>query len=122
MNMAKEWKCETNEMVCTLIEQYDQQLQLLDKCYEELADPDCVFCNCREDRYRGEFLVLNPLVQNIPKLTEAANKTAALIMKTIMDVGTKPEVKTESALDKFFNDEDDEGDEDECGTDENGNS
>lgn len=96
--MAKAYGVDKNAMVCAAIEQYAFQLDVIMRIKYEIESSDGLLTDKEYVKGR-ENVYANPLVKELPKHSDAANKTAQTLKDLIEKFGTAPRV--ESKLDKL---------------------
>ena len=101
--MAKEYHCEKNPLFMTAVEQYIVQQQIIDMIRKELGDGEVTVS--KEYVKSRENIYAHPLIKELPKHSDSANKTAALIIDIIKTVGRKdPE---SDGFEEFIDERDD---------------
>ena len=98
MKLAKEYGVENNALFISAAEQYDLQMRVIKKIKAQIEASDDLTC---EKVYRGkeknEYAA--PLLRELPRHTDSANKTLSVMLDIIAKLG-KP-AKKESALSVF---------------------
>lgn len=98
MELAKEYGVEDNALFIAAADQYDLQIKVIKKIRDQIDASDDLTC---EKVYRGkeknEYAA--PLLRELPRHTDSANKTLAVMLEIINKLG-KP-AKKESALSTF---------------------
>ena len=100
MKLAKRYGLETNEFFISCANQYDRQAKIIEKMSNEIDTTDLL---CTKEYVKGrENIMANPLIKELPKHTDSANKTLGMMLNIISTLGVdKP---TNSKLDSFLND------------------
>lgn len=98
MKLAKEHGVENNALFIAAADQYDLQINVIKKIRDQIDASDALTC---EKVYRGkeknEYAA--PLLREMPRHMDSANKTLAVMLEIINKLG-KP-AKKESALSAF---------------------
>lgn len=98
--MAKLYQIQDNALLQKAIEQYSFQLEVIEKIKKQLKEKESLLTTKEYVKGR-ENISVNPLVKELPKHSDSANKTAALILSMIESLGKEPKQKRE--LDAFIN-------------------
>lgn len=98
--MAELYQIQDNALLQKAIEQYSFQLEVIEKIKKQLKEKDSLLTTKEYVKGR-ENISVNPLVKELPKHSDSANKTAALILSMIESLGKEPKQKSE--LDAFIN-------------------
>jgi len=94
-NLAKQYGIEDNALFLTTLDRYIAQQRIIDMIKEELDNVDVAVS---KEYVKGrENIYAHPLVKELPKHSDAANKTASLLLEIINKLGEKPK----SADDEF---------------------
>lgn len=98
-NLAEKYGVSDNAMVCEAISQYAFQLDVIKGIKKELNDTGNLlstkeYVKGRENQYA------NPLIRELPKHCDSANKTAQIIMNLIENFGKPP--KEQSKLEELM--------------------
>lgn len=105
MEMAKEYGVEENALFISCANQYALQQDVIEKMKQSLDDEDN--CTVEKEYVKGRAnLCINPLVKELPKHSDSANRTLATMIDIINKLGHKPEQKSESLLSKLMAGED----------------
>lgn len=98
MKLAQDYGVQDNALFIAAAEQYDLQIKVIMKIKAQIEGSDDLTC---EKVYRGkeknEYAA--PLLRELPRHTDSANKTLAVMLEIINKLG-KP-AKKESALSAF---------------------
>lgn len=89
MLMAEAYGVDENPLFMTAAHQYQVQQVLIDKIRRELSSEKTL---CVEKEYvkNRENTYVHPLIKELPKHTEAANKTAQTMLAIITQLGKEP--------------------------------
>ena len=92
LELAKEYGVENNALFLNAAKQYDLQMQVV-SIIRESINADSLTC---EKVYRGKEknLYADPLVKELPRHTDAANKTLLAMLEIITKLGKKQEKET----------------------------
>lgn len=98
LELAKEYGVENNALFLAAAKQYDLQMKVIEMLRESIEGNESMTC---EKVYRGKEknLYADPLVKELPRHTDSANKTLLTMLDIINKLG-KP-IKKESALSAF---------------------
>lgn len=99
--LARRYGVDTNEIFISCAKQYDLQSQVIEKMKENLQDND--FLVTKEYVKGRENIMANPLVKELPKHMDSANKTLGMMLNIIQTLGSK-EIKQQSKLEELMND------------------
>ena len=105
MEMAKEYGVSENALFISCANQYALQQDIIERMKKSLDEDD----NCTIDKeyVKGRpNLCINPLVKELPKHSDSANRTLATMIDIINKLGHKPEQKNDSLLSKLMAGED----------------
>lgn len=105
MEMAKEYGVDENALFISCANQYALQQDVIERMKQSLDEED----NCTIDKeyVKGRpNLCINPLVKELPKHSDSANRTLATMIDIINKLGHKPEQKNDSLLSKLMAGED----------------
>ena len=102
MQMAKRFGVDTNEIFVSCAKQYDLQSSVIEKIKSNLEGND--FLVTKEYVKGRENLMANPLIKELPKHMDSANKTLGMMLNIIEALGSK-EIKTQSKLEELMKDE-----------------
>lgn len=99
LEMAKQYGVDKNAMFLAAAEQYDLQLKVINLIREALENGDQDLIESKEYVKGSPNAYANPLIKELPKHSDSANRT----LGTMLDIVTKLGVKTEeeSGLSKF---------------------
>lgn len=93
IEMAKEYNVENNAMFLAAAEQYSVQRRVIKTIKEALDEADDL--TTAKSYIKGnENLYANPLVKELPKHTDSANRTLGLMLEIILKIGTKDAKRT----------------------------
>lgn len=98
MKLAKTYNVDKNALFVAAAEQYDVQIKVIRMIKDQL-EYDGSAVSTKEYIKGRENVYANPLIKELPKNVDSANRT----LQTMLDIITKLGHKTEkeSALDKF---------------------
>lgn len=103
--MAKEYGCEDNALFSTALEQYIVQQRVIDVIRTELDEEGL---SVSKEYVKGrENVYAHPLVKELPKHSDSANRTADLLLRIINTCGTKKEDEGDG-FEGFVNERDSE--------------
>lgn len=88
MKMAKEYGVEKNALFLTALKQYDVQQKVIDDINIVLSEEDNLMTTKEYVKGR-ENIYANPLVKELPKHADAANRTAGILLDIIKTLGHK---------------------------------
>ncbi len=93
LKMAKEYGVEKNALFVSAAKQYTVQMKIIDSIEKILSDADLIvskeYVKSRENVYS------HPLVKELPKHADSANRTLASMLDIISKLGKKVEAKSE---------------------------
>lgn len=99
--MAKQYGVEKNALFIAAANQYVLQQQVLEKIKESLDEDD--ECTVSKEYVKGRAnLYVNPLLKELPKQSDSANKTLQTMLDIITKLGHEPEEKKDSLLGKLM--------------------
>lgn len=101
MEMAKEYGVEENALFISCANQYALQQDIIERMKKSLDEDD----NCTIDKeyVKGRpNMCINPLVKELPKHSDSANRTLSTMIDIINKLGHKQEVQSESLLTKLM--------------------
>lgn len=98
ISLACEYGVDGNALFLAAAKQYDLQMKVIDKIRQAIEESDSMTC---EKVYRGKEknLYADPLIKELPRHTDSANKTLLTMLDIINKLGHKTEKK--SALTAF---------------------
>lgn len=92
IEMAETYGVSDNALLLSAIKQYELQLKIIDKIKKELNKSSGDGLLTSKEYVKGrENICVNPLIKELPKHSDSANKTAALILNIIETLGKEPE-------------------------------
>ena len=98
MNLAKRYSVENNEMFISAARQYEMQMKMIEKMKEAIEDDEMLVT---KEYVKGrENVMANPLVKELPKHYDSANKTLGMMLGIIESMGGKE--KTTSKLEALM--------------------
>lgn len=100
MNLAKRYSVENNEMFISAARQYEMQMKLIEKMKEAIEDDEMLVT---KEYVKGrENVMANPLVKELPKHYDSANKTLGMMLDIIESMGGKEKAtsKLEALMDE----------------------
>ena len=103
VRMAKDYGVEKNAMFLTALRQYAAQQKVIEDINTILNDEETLMTTKEYVKGR-ENVYSHPLVKELPKHSDAANRTASLILDIIKTLGHKKQ--TGSKLEGLMNDDD----------------
>lgn len=87
MGLAKRYSVESNEMFISCARQYEMQMNLIDKMKEAIEDDKMLVT---KEYVKGrENMMANPLIKELPKHYDSANKTLGIMLNIIEAMGSK---------------------------------
>lgn len=104
LSMAKEYGVSDNAMFIQAANQYALQLRVIDSIKEYLDDKETLVATKEYVKGR-ENIYANPLVKELPKHADSANKTAMVILNIIKQFASVQTPKLEDLLSKFQEEE-----------------
>lgn len=98
MKLAQEYGVENNALFLSAARQYELQMQVIEKMRGAIEESDSLTC---EKVYRAgeKNPYADPLIKELPRHTDSANKTLQTMLDIISKLGKKSE--QESELGKF---------------------
>lgn len=101
-NLAKQYGCEDNPLFLTTLDQYVVQQRVIESIRDAL---DASEVAVSKEYVKGrENLYAHPLIKELPKHSDSANRTADMLLKIIQTVGN---IKDKSdSFDGFLADRD----------------
>ena len=94
LKMAKSYGVDSNALFLAAAKQYDLQQRVIDLLREGIEEGDLVtqktYISGKENDYAA------PLVKELPKHSDAANRTAGTILDIIVKLGRKPTEEDEN--------------------------
>lgn len=92
LRMAESYGVRENPLFLAATEQYDFQLAVIRKCRDALETDDRMIVE--KEYVKGqENLQPNPIITQLPKLTDSANRTLGVMLDIIERIGRKAETK-----------------------------
>lgn len=98
--LAQDYGVSDNAMVCEAFSQYAFQLDVIKGIQKELNESGSLMTSKEYVKGR-ENVYANPLIKELPKHCDSANKTAQVIMDLIENFGKPP--KEQSKLEELMN-------------------
>ena len=98
MELAKRYGVDSNEMFVSCANQYEMQTNLIEKMKRAIEDDEMLVT---KEYVKGrENVMANPLVKELPKHYDSANKTLGMMLSIIDSMGgqKKPSGKLEDLL------------------------
>ena len=102
MILAKRYGLESNELFISCANQYDLQQKVIRNIKEAIESEESMTVSKEYVKNRLNVYA-NPLVKELPKHSDSANKTLAMMLDIIEKLGTKeqkPKSKLESLMDE----------------------
>lgn len=102
MLLAKRYGLESNELFISCANQYDLQQKVIRNIKEAIESDESMTVSKEYVKNRLNVYA-NPLVKELPKHSDSANKTLAMMLDIIEKLGTKeqkPKSKLESLMDE----------------------
>ena len=96
LKMAKRYGVEKNELFLTAVNQYVLQQQIIQQIRDEIAAGTLL--TSKEYVKGRENIYVNPLVKELPRHSDAANKTAGKMLDIIKQLGNAAPAKTVDPL------------------------
>ncbi len=90
MKMAKRYGVEKNEMFIAAAGQYITQREVIDEIQKKLKE-EGDFVTVKEYVKGRENVCVHPLIRELPKHSDSANKTLATMLEIIKAFGKEPE-------------------------------
>ena len=91
LKMAKSYGVDKNALFLTAAKQYDLQQRVIEMLKAGIEESDLVTSKTYIAGEKNDYAA--PLVKELPKHSDAANRTAAVILDIIVKLGRKPEEK-----------------------------
>ena len=91
LRMAKQYGVDQNALFLAAAKQYDLQQRVIEMLKAGIEDSDLVTSKTYIAGQSNDYAA--PLVKELPKHSDAANRTAAVILDIIVKLGKKPEEK-----------------------------
>lgn len=99
MALAKRYGLESNELFISCANQYELQTNIIEKMRTAIEADDLL---CTKEYVKGrENVMANPLIKELPKHTDSANKTLSLMLNIVVSLGGKE--KKQSKLESLMN-------------------
>lgn len=100
MEVAKRYGLDDNQLFISCAKQYDLQQKVIQSIRDEIENASLT---TEKSYIKGNSnMYANPLVRELPKHSDAANKTLGMMLKTIETLG-KQQHETKSKLDELIN-------------------
>lgn len=100
MALARRYSVNDNEMFISCARQYEMQTNLIDKMKKAIEDDEMLVT---KEYVKGrENVMANPLIKELPKHYDSANKTLGIMLSIIEAMGSKSELK-QSKLNQLMN-------------------
>ena len=96
LRMAKSYGVDKNALFLTAAKQYDLQQRVIEMLKAGIEESDLVTSKTYIAGQANDYAA--PLVKELPKHSDAANRTAAVILDIIVKLGRKPEEKDDLEL------------------------
>ena len=93
LRMAKQYGVDQNALFLAAAKQYDLQQRVIEMLKAGIEDSDLVTSKTYIAGQSNDYAA--PLVKELPKHSDAANRTAAVILDIIVKLGKKPEEKAD---------------------------
>ena len=93
LRMAKRYGVEKNELFLSAVNQYALQQQLIMQIQDEIVSGELL--TSKEYVKGRENIYVHPLVKELPKHSDAANKTAAVMLDMIKQLGQEKQKKVD---------------------------
>ena len=100
--MAKDYGVDTNALFLTALNQYCTQQKVIEQIQKILLEEDSLLTK-KEYVKNRENVYAHPLIRELPKHSDAANRTASVILDIIKTLGHKK--TTSGKLESLMNDE-----------------
>ena len=98
MKLAQRYSLEDNELFISCANQYDLQVKVIEKMKAAIEKDDLL---CTKEYVKGrENIMANPLVKELPKHMDSANKTLGMMLNIIEGMGG---VRKKGKLDELMN-------------------
>lgn len=102
MKMAKEYGVDKNALFIAAANQYQVQQTIIDRIRAEIEAENSLICSKEYVKDR-ENVYVHPLIKELPKHSEAANKTAQTMLSIIEQIGhERPEGNKLATFNKEF--------------------
>lgn len=102
LKMAKEYGVDDNALFKAQLQQYVTQQKVIEKINEVLLEEDSLMTK-KEYVKNRENVYAHPLIRELPKHSDAANRTASVILDIIKTLGHKKAAS--GKLEAMMNDE-----------------
>ena len=90
LKMARRYGVDDNALFLTAVEQYDLQQRVIELMKKEIEGGDLTTQKTYIAGQKNDYAA--PLVKELPKHSDAANRTAQVILDIIVKLGREPEV------------------------------
>lgn len=98
LKLAKRYNLEDNEFFISCANQYDIQTKIIERMQNELEQTELL---CTKEYVKGrENIMANPIIKELPKHTDSANKTLSLMLDIISSLGKETAAK--GKIDEFL--------------------
>ncbi len=97
LKMAKSYGVDQNALFLAAAKQYDLQQKVIEMLKEGIEDGDLTTQKTYLKGEKNDYAA--PLVKELPKHSDAANRTAAVILDIIVKLGRKPEEMSAGGFD-----------------------
>ena len=94
LKMAKSYGVDKNALFLAAAEQYDLQQRVIKMMKEEIDENDLTTQKTYLKGEKNDYAA--PLVKELPKHSDAANRTAGIILDIIVKLGRKPTEEDEN--------------------------
>lgn len=101
LKLAKRYNLENNEMFISCASQYDLQQKIIQNIKKAIEEEDSLMVEKEYVKSRTNVYA-NPLVRELPKHSDSANKTLQMMLNIIESLGSK-EAKQSSKLEELIN-------------------
>ena len=101
LRMAKQYGVDQNALFLAAAKQYDLQQKVIEMLKAGIEDGEMTTKKTYLAGQQNEYAA--PLVKELPKHSDAANRTAGIILDIIVKLGRKPE-ETDGGLELDLND------------------
>ena len=101
LRMAKQYGVDQNALFLAAAKQYDLQQKVIDLLREGIEEGDLTTQKTYISGQANDYAA--PLVKELPKHSDAANRTAGIILDIIVKLGQKPD-ETAGGLELDLND------------------
>ena len=102
LEMAKSYGVDNNALFLAAAKQYDLQQQVIDLLREGIEDGDLTTKKTYISGQANDYAA--PLVKELPKHSDAANRTAGIILDIVTKLGKPPEEKKGTGLELDLDD------------------